>query len=137
MTPPNAYCCAKKFTLGMSGMSYKREISSVMRVTFYLMKIFTNRPESVVLVLFGEAIAVLEVGGAWMPKSQAGGTLYTAVEIAVSAATRKVLVPFPAWSTGCIGRRSSRSRAQKRLHLAAQVHRLLGSLQPLCVQSIL
>lgn len=74
MTPPNAYCCAKKFTLGVSGMSYEQEISPAMRLTLYLMKIFTNRPKSIVLVLFGEAIAVLEVGGTWMLKSQAGGT---------------------------------------------------------------
>lgn len=40
--------------------------------------------------------ALLEVGGTWLPKSQAVGVLFTATEITISTAKRVVLVTFPA-----------------------------------------
>lgn len=40
--------------------------------------------------------ALLEVGGTWLPKSQAIGVLFTATEITISTAKRVVLVTFPA-----------------------------------------
>lgn len=40
--------------------------------------------------------ALLEVGGTWMPKSQAVGILFTPMEITISTAKRVVLATFPA-----------------------------------------